>query len=109
MNSNLYLSTWGQKVLRKLMKPIQKYKAPQELPKWNIVTGDQVQVIQGPQSGQKGKIVSVIRKSARVVIEGVNLRRRIVKPQADGTPGKIITRPCSVHYSNVMLLDPTTG
>ena len=109
MNSSLYLSTWGRKLAQKLLKPIQKYKAPQYIKKWNIVTGDTVQVVQGPLAGQKGKITAVIRNKARVIIEGVNLRRRIVKARADGTPGKIVTKPCSVHYSKVMLIDPSTG
>ena len=71
--------------------------------------GDFVQVIQGPQAGEKGKVLQILRPKARVLIENVNLRRRIVKPKGDGTPGKIITRPCTVHYSNVMLIDPSTG
>jgi ribosomal protein L24 len=39
------------------------------------VRGDLVQVIQGPQTGQQGKILEVIRKSNRVIIDGVNLVR----------------------------------
>ena len=109
MNSSLFLSRWGQKLAKKLMKPKQKYKAPVEAVKWNIVKGDNVQVVQGPQVGQRGKVISVHRQKNRVLIDGVNLRRRIVKPTMDGQPGKIITKPCTIHYSNVMLIDPTTN
>lgn len=108
MNSALFLSPWGQKLAKSLMKARQKYKAPIDIKRWRIVRGDKVEVIQGPQTGQRGTVTTVIRRQNRIIVDGVNLRRRIVKPKADGTPGKIITRPCSIHYSNVMLIDPTT-
>ena len=109
MNSSLLLSGWGRRLGKKLLKGQSKYKPPVDIRRWNIVKGDFVQVIQGPQAGEKGKVLQILRPKARVLIENVNLRRRIVKPKGDGTPGKIITRPCTVHYSNVMLIDPSTG
>ena len=95
---------------KKLMRARQKLK-PENDPsaRWNIVSGDKVQVIQGPQTGQQGTVLEVLRKANRIVIDGVNMRRRVVKPRSDGTPGKIVVKPCTVHYSNVMLVDPTTG
>ena len=110
MNSSVFMSQWGQKLGKKLMKPKQKFKPNQQhgnFKRWNLVTGDMIEVIQGPQVGQRGKIMAVLREKNRVIIEGVNMRRRIVKPKMDGTPGRIITAPCSIHYSNVMLVDPT--
>ena len=47
---------------------------PEEDPRrWNIVRGDLVEVIQGHSIGQKGKVLSVIRDSARIVVDGVNM------------------------------------
>lgn len=47
---------------------------PEEDPRrWNIVRGDLVEVIQGHSLGQKGKVLSVIRDSARIVVDGVNM------------------------------------
>lgn len=109
MNASLFLSPWGQKLLKKAMKPISKFKPKIETARWNIVRGDKVQVIDGPQAGQSGVVLAVLRDKYRAIIDGVNLRRRIVRRRLDGTPGKIVTRPCSIHYSNIMLLDPTTG
>lgn len=77
--------------------------------RWNIVTGDLVQVVQGPQVGQQGKVLQVLRKANRILIENVNIRKRSIKPRMDGTPGKMVSKPCTVHYSNVMLIDPTNG
>eukprot|EP00607_Mallomonas_marina_P006876 CAMPEP_0182427244 /NCGR_PEP_ID=MMETSP1167-20130531/16231_1 /TAXON_ID=2988 /ORGANISM="Mallomonas Sp, Strain CCMP3275" /LENGTH=192 /DNA_ID=CAMNT_0024609347 /DNA_START=37 /DNA_END=615 /DNA_ORIENTATION=+ len=110
MNSSLFSSAWGRRLGKELMSSRKKFKPKFETNRWNIVRGDQVEVIQGPQTGQKGKVLQVLREDNRVIIDGVNMRRRIVKPGMDGsTPGKIILKPCSVHYSNVMLVDPTTG
>jgi large subunit ribosomal protein L24 len=109
MNASLLLSGWGRKLGKKLMKGQSKYKPEVHVKRWNIVKGDVVQVIQGPQTGQQGKVLQILRPKNRVLIENVNMRRRIIKPKADGSPGKIITRPCTVHYSNVQLVDPTTG
>jgi hypothetical protein len=73
MNSILYLSKWGRALAKTLIKPRQKYK-PVVIPnRWNIVRGDLVQVIQGPQTGQKGKVLAVIREKNRVIIENVNM------------------------------------
>ena len=69
------LSSWGRKLGRRLMKPHLKPKPKEESHRWNIVRGDNVQVIQGPQSGQKGKVLTIIRDSCRVIIDGVNMVR----------------------------------
>ena len=95
MNSTLFMSQWGRRLAKKLMKPIQKFKPNdqgKDRTRWNIVRGDLVEVIQGPQVGQRGKVAAVIREKNRLIVEGVNMRRRIIKPQADGSPGRIITR-----------------
>eukprot|EP00605_Chrysophyceae_sp_TOSAG23-4_P002738 GSChrysophyteH1.ASY1.ANO1.3017.1 assembled CDS len=112
MNTSLLMSGWGRQVAKKMMKGSnKKLKRNNEIKtsRWNIVTGDIVKVIQGPQEGQQGKVIDVLRKTNRVMIEGVNLRRRAIKPGSDGSSGRMTTRPCSIHYSNVMLVDPSTG
>ena len=111
MNSSLLLSSWGRGVMKKLMKGNnnKKKQVVDAGRRWNIITGDEVRVIEGPCKGQQGKVLAVIRRKDRVIVENVNLRRRNVKPTMDGKSGKIITRPCSIHYSNVMLIDPTNG
>ena len=75
MNSSLNLSAWGRRLGKKLQKSRQKYKFNEDtIPKrWNIVRGDLVQVIQGPQTGQRGKILAVLREKKRVIVENVNM------------------------------------
>lgn len=41
--------------------------------RWNIVRGDQVQVIDGPQNGQKGKVLAIIKEKCRIIVDGVNM------------------------------------
>jgi transcription antitermination factor NusG len=72
MNTNLLLSSWGRQLGKKLMK-INKKTKPYDCHKWNIVRGDFVRVIQGPQSGHDGKVLHVLRKQNRVIVEGVNM------------------------------------
>jgi transcription antitermination factor NusG len=73
MNSTLLMSKWGRVVAKQLMKPIKKYKPEHKASKWNIVRGDFVEVIQGPQTGQKGKVLDILRKDNRIIIENVNM------------------------------------
>jgi hypothetical protein len=58
---------------KKLMKPASKVKERWATNRWNIVKGDKVEVIQGPQQGQQGNILAVLRKTNRVIIDGVNM------------------------------------
>ena len=80
--------------------------------RWNILRGDNVIVIDKHLScfGEKGVVKEVLRKTGRVIIEGVNVGKRNVKgnPQT-GAKGKIVDKPLSVHYSNVNLVDPVSG
>jgi transcription antitermination factor NusG len=77
MNSSLLFTCWGKKVAKLLLKGRKKFKEPITNRKWNIVRGDLVQVIEGPQIGEKGKVLHVLRENNRVIIEGVNMVRVI--------------------------------
>ena len=103
----LYSSPWGKRLLKSLTKTNLSPKPVHQAKAWNIVRGDKVEVIEGPCASQKGTVLKVIRKQNRVIVDGVNMRRRIVKAMVNGLPNKMVTKPCSVHYSNVMLLDPS--
>lgn len=84
-----------------------------EAPKrWNIVSGDTVQVIdrKHPEYGKQGMVQVVIREKMRVIVENLNLGTRQIKadPQK-GIKGEIVIKERSMHYSNVNLVDPVTG
>ena len=77
--------------------------------KLNIVKGDQVKVIRGNHKDQEGPVLRVLRDSDRVVVEGVNMRKRHARPTQANPEGGIITFEAPIHVSNVMLVDPTSG
>jgi large subunit ribosomal protein L24 len=77
--------------------------------KMAIRKGDRVKVLRGNEAGKEGTVMRVDREKNRVVIEGVNLRKRHRKPSATDPEGGIITFEAGVHASNVMLLDPVSG
>ena len=59
------------------MKPVQKYKPNDQnnFTRWNIVKGDLIEVIQGPQVGRRGKVAAVLRQKNRVIVEDVNMKK----------------------------------
>jgi len=76
--------------------------------KMNFKTGDKVVVISGKDKGKEGKITSVLRKENKVVVEGVNVVKKHVKPNGQGA-GSIVEMEAPIHASNVMIVDPKTG
>jgi large subunit ribosomal protein L24 len=78
-------------------------------PKLHVKSGDTVQVIAGNAKGKSGKIVEVLVKKSRVRIEGVNMIKKHIKPNAQNPQGEIRETEGSIHISNVMVVDPSTG
>jgi large subunit ribosomal protein L24 len=77
--------------------------------KMHVRRGDRVRVIRGNDAGREGTVMEVLTKQNRVVVEGVNERKKHARPTEANPEGGIITFFAPVHASNVMLLDPTTG
>lgn len=70
-----------------------------------LKTGDKVTVIAGSNKGKTGKILKTNRAENRVVIEGVNVCKKHIKPSANNQTGGIIEVERPIHASNVMLVD----
>ena len=81
--------------------------------KWKIFTGDRVVVTAGKDKGQIGQVTKVLRKENKLIVSGINLVKKHVKPQPQpgepSPPGQIISVEQPIHYSNVSLVDPNTG
>ena len=77
--------------------------------KSHIVKGDRVRVIRGNFREMEGGVLRVDQADGRVVVEGVNMRKRHQRPTQDNPDGGIITFEASIDLSNVMLIDPETG
>ncbi|MFM7085830.1 MAG: 50S ribosomal protein L24 [Cyanobium sp.] len=71
--------------------------------KMRIKKGDTVQVISGKDKGKTGEVLRTLPYENRVVVQGINLRTRHVKPTQEGETGRIVTEEASLHASNVML------
>lgn len=70
----------------------------------NIRRNDTVLVIAGKEKGKKGKVRHVLPDESRLVVEGVNLVKRHVRPRSGARQAGIVTQEAPVHVSNVMLL-----
>ena len=81
---------------------MQKNKPSQRI-KMRIRKGDMVQVINGKDKGKTGEVLKTLPLENRVVVQGVNLRTRHVKPTQEGEAGRIVTEEASLHASNVMI------
>ena len=69
-----------------------------------IKVGDKVEVITGSNKGKSGKVSKVLRKENRVVIEGVNIVKKHVKPGRTNETGGILEVEAPIHISNVKLV-----
>ena len=71
--------------------------------KMHVRKGDTIQVISGRDKGKVAEVLQTLPKTSQVVIKGVNIRTKHVKPQQDGESGQIATFEAPIHSSNVML------
>ena len=69
-----------------------------------IKKGDTVRVIAGKDNGKEGKVVSIDRKKGRVLVEGINMITKHMKPSAANQNGGIIQKEAPIDISNVMYL-----
>ena len=77
--------------------------------KTRVMKGDRVKVIRGNFRDSEGTVLRILPDQDRVVVEGVNMRKRHERPTQDNPEGGIITFEAPIHISNVMLVDPAGG
>lgn len=77
--------------------------------KLHIKKGDSVIVISGEYKGQQGKVLEVFPGKSRAIVEGVNMVSKHTKPNAANPQGGIIKKEASIHISNILPVDPSTG
>lgn len=73
-----------------------------------VQLNDQVAIIAGKEKGKKGKIIKVLRKQDKVVVEKINIRTKHIKKK-ENKPGERIKFEAPLHVSNVMLICPHCG
>ena len=74
-----------------------------------IKKNDNVIVIAGNYKGKTGKVLKVFPTENRVIIEGVNLRKRHSKPSQKNPQGGIIEKESPINVSNVLIIDPKSN
>lgn len=77
--------------------------------KLKIKKGDLVKVIAGDDKGKTGRVLKVFPDKMRVLVEGVNIVKKHVRPSPQYPQGGIIEMEAPIHISNVMVIDPETG
>ena len=70
---------------------------------------DNVEVIAGKDRGKKAKVISLLPKNERILVEGVNVVKKHMRPTRDNQKGGIISMEKPVSVSNVMLVCPRCG
>lgn len=77
--------------------------------KLHVKKGDTVVVLSGKHKGKTGKVLLALPRDQKVIVEGVNLVTKHVKPSASNPQGGIEQREGALHASKVSIVDPETG
>ena len=75
----------------------------------NIRKGDKVEVNTGKDKGKQGVVLRGIPQNQRVLVEGVNMVKKAMRPTQQNPQGGIVTKEAPIHVSNVMLICPSCG
>jgi len=71
-----------------------------------VKKNDTVLIISGKDKGRKGKVIEVLSKENRILVEGINLKKKHVKPKKQGEKGQIVELPGPLSASNIKILCP---
>lgn len=77
--------------------------------KLHVKTGDNVMIITGKDKGKKGKVLEVSPKEAKIIVEGLNMVTKHVKPKKMGQQGGIIKAESAIYACKVMPVCPKCG
>lgn len=77
--------------------------------KLRLKKGDIVVVVSGNDRGKKGKILSIDKKHERIIVEGVHMIKKHMRPRKQGDQGGIVEKEASLHLSNIKLVCPKCG
>ena len=71
-----------------------------------IKKGDTVQILSGNDKGKTGEVLETIPKTNRIIVKGINIRKKHIKPKKQGEEGGIIPLECSIHSSKANVVCP---
>jgi len=74
-----------------------------------IRKGDNVKVLSGNDKGKTGEVLEVIPKTEKIIVKGINVRKKHVKARKQGEESGIIPVECAIHASKVNVVCPKCG
>lgn len=74
-----------------------------------IKTGDEVAVVSGKDKGRRGKVTSITPRSNKLIVEGINISKKHIRPTKKGQQSGIVERETLFPISKVMLVCPRCG
>ena len=75
----------------------------------NIKKGDTVKILSGNDKGKTGEVIEIIPKTEKIVVKGVNIRKKHVKPRKQGEEGGIISVECPIHSAKANVVCSKCG
>ncbi len=74
-----------------------------------IKSGDKVIIISGKDKGKTGSVLEALPRISKIIVEGVNVRKRHTRSRRAGVKGQIVEKPLPIHVSNAQLVDPKSN
>ena len=74
-----------------------------------VKKGDNVLIIAGKDKGRTGKIIKSLPKEAKILVEGINLKKKHVRPRREGEKGQVVSIPAALDISNIKVVCPKCG
>ena len=74
-----------------------------------IKKGDNVLIISGKDKGRTGKVSRAFPKEGGILVEGINLKKKHVRPKKEGGKGQVVDIPAAIEVSNVKIICPKCG
>ena len=66
---------------------------------------DSVKVVSGNYKGQTGRVIKIVNKNNRAIVEGINKVKKHIRPSQENPQGGIVEKEMSIHMSNLMLMN----
>lgn len=73
-----------------------------------VKVGDKVKILTGKDKGKEGRVIVTLKKKDRVVVEGINLVKKHLKPSRTNETGQILETENPIHVSNVKVIESNT-
>jgi large subunit ribosomal protein L24 len=74
-----------------------------------VKKGDNVLIIAGKDKGRTGKITRALPKELKVLVEGINMKKKHIRPRREGEKGQVVQTPAAMNVSNVQIICPKCG